>query len=52
MIVKEKLQEYLNGMKLTIGRDFRVNKADTESKIRDLNYIKKVVGRQGDIEKR
>ena len=32
MIVKEKLQEYLNGMKLTIGRDFRVNKADTEVK--------------------
>ena len=49
MIVKEKLQEYLNGMKLTLSRDFRVNKADTESKIRDLNYIKKVVGRQGDI---
>jgi DNA-directed RNA polymerase I subunit RPA2 len=49
MIVKEKLEEFINSLKASILRDFRINAAGTENEIRDLNYMKKLLNRQGDI---
>ena len=49
MIVKEKVEEFMNGVKLGILKDLRGNKPQTESQLHDIKYFQKIMGRQGDI---
>ena len=49
MIVKEKIEEFINGLKLSMIKDRRANRAVMESRLHDLVYYQKIMARQGDI---
>ena len=49
MIVKEKIEEYMNGLKLSMIKDRRTNRAVMEGRLHDLVYYQKIMARQGDI---
>ena len=47
--MKKEIEEYMNGLKLSMIKDRRTNRAVMEGRLHDLVYYQKIMARQGDI---